>query len=225
MDMKRFMNICRACCEPVKLLRGCFLPAAVVLLVAGCVAGGKAPVAIDQYVLEYAPPSFAGIRPSGEVVRVGRFAVAQAMNTPMMVYRNRPYENNVDYYNRWRVNPGDMVTDYLLRDMRNSGLFRAVFSYRDAEDGRYFLQGNVEEFLEVGGGGGRSAVITVHVSLLDVSQREITKRVLFQKKYGHAEVLEHNSASGLAQAMSRAMEKTSTQIIRDVASALNGIKQ
>lgn len=208
-----------------KSLRSALLLAAAAFLMAGCVAGGKAPVAIDQYILEYASPSFAGIKPSGQVVRVGRFAVAQAMNTPMMVYRSRPYENNVDYYNRWRVNPGDMVTDYLLRDMRNSGLFRAVFSYRDAEDGRYFLQGNVEEFLEVNDGRGRSAVITVHVSLLDVTQKEITKRVLFQKKYGHAELLEQNSASGFAQAMSRAMEKTSTQIIGDVVSALNGTKQ
>jgi ABC-type uncharacterized transport system auxiliary subunit len=197
----------------------------VMLLIAGCVAGGKAPVAIDQYVLEYASPSFEGVKPSGEVMRVSRFAVAQAMNTPMMVYRSKPYENNVDYYNRWRVNPGDMVTDYLLRDMRSSGLFRAVFSYRDTEDGRYLLQGNVEDFLEVNDGNGRRAVITVHVSLLDVSQKEITRRVLFQKKYSNVENLEQNSASGFAQAMSKAMEKTSKQIIKEIVTALSGTKQ
>ena len=225
MDMHYFTRTCRKHCSWLKCLQRTALLIAAVFLAAGCVAGGKAPVAIDQYVLEYAPPSFEGVQPSGEVVRVGRFAVAQAMNTPMMVYRSRPYENNVDYYNRWRVNPGDMVTDYLLRDMRSSGLFRAVFSYRDAEDGRYLLQGNIEDFLEVSDAGGRRAVITVHVSLLDVSQKEITKRVLFQKKYGNAEAFAQSSASGFAQAMSRAMEKTSRSIIKDVVSAISGKNQ
>lgn len=225
MDRKLKTGTYKTFCVWKGRMKRCLLLFAVIMLTAGCVAGGKAPVVIDQYVLEYAPPSFEGVPPSGEVVRVGRFAVAQAMNTPMMVYRSRPYESNVDYYNRWRVNPGDMVTDYLLRDMRSSGLFKAVFSYRDAEYGRYLLQGNIEDFLEVSDAGGRRAVITVHVSLLDVSQKEITKRVLFQKKYGNAEAFAQNSASGFAQAMSRAMERTSRNIIKDVVSAVSGKNQ
>jgi cholesterol transport system auxiliary component len=66
-----------------------------------------------------------------------------------MVYKEGPNLRNVDAYNRWRIKPGDMVTDYLVRDLRNSGLFRAIFSYNDSKETRYLLEGQIDEFLEV----------------------------------------------------------------------------
>lgn len=56
------------------------------------------------------------------------FSVAQSFNSTAMVYK--PQQNRLDSYpySRWRVNPGDMVSDFLLRDIRKSLLFKGVFS-------------------------------------------------------------------------------------------------
>jgi 2,4-dienoyl-CoA reductase-like NADH-dependent reductase (Old Yellow Enzyme family) len=54
------------------------------------------------------------------------------------------YENGViDHfnYNQWAVNPADMVGDNLLRDLRQSGRFRAVFSRYTPGEGRFVVRG------------------------------------------------------------------------------------
>jgi ABC-type uncharacterized transport system auxiliary subunit len=198
--------------------------ALILILIMGCVAGGKAPIIIDQYILEYPSPVLEGLAPLNDVVCVGRFAVAQAFNTPMMIYRTKPYEYYVDYYNRWRVNPGDMVTDYLLRDLKSAGLFKAVFSYRDSEDAHFFIQGSVEDFLEIKEGGINQAVLTIHVSLLDMTQKEITQKVIFQKRYHYIQPLEDDSATALARGMSQAMGLISKDVIKDISTYANRLK-
>ena len=201
-----------------------FQPAMFLLLLTGCVAGGKAPIVIDQYILEYPPPAIEGLQPLNQAVSVGRFAVAQAFNTPMMVYRTGPYAYYTDYYNRWRVNPGDMVTDYLLRDLKRSGLFKAVFSYRDTEDARFLIQGNIEDFLGSREGGTSEAILTVYITLLDTSQPEVTKKVVFQKRYRHVRMLDNDSAVSLAKGMSEAMETVSKEALKDIVTFAGQLK-
>jgi len=137
----------------------------------------------------------------------------------MMVYRTKPFEYYVDYYNRWRVNPGDIVTDYLLRDLKRAGLFRAVFSYRDTEDVHFSIQGNVEDFLQTRDKGMNQAVLTVYISLLDMTQKDVTRKVVFQKRYHHVQPLEDDSAATCAKGMSQAMSAVSKEAIKDIYTA------
>jgi ABC-type uncharacterized transport system auxiliary subunit len=109
-----------------------------------------------------------------------------------------------------------MVTDYLLRDLRRGSGFRAVLGYDDGGEGRYGLNGTVVEFLEVDGDGGPKARLSVDATLLDNSQREITKRVVFQKNYAVEEAMNNKSARALAEAMSRALQKFSGQLASDI---------
>ena len=67
-----------------------------------------------------------------------------------MLYRQGPFLREAYPAQRWRVGPGDMVTEFLRRDLREAGLFRAVLAERDAEEARFSLTGGVEEFLESG---------------------------------------------------------------------------
>jgi ABC-type uncharacterized transport system auxiliary subunit len=118
-----------------------------------------------------------------------------------------------------------MVTDYLVRDLRNSGLFKAVFSSGSAGNSRFVLEGGVEEILEVDEPGNWKAALTLNATLLDVSQKEITKRVVFQRSYRAVEPLPEQTPNGLAQGMSRAMGTISAQIIADVYQAAKRLEK
>ena len=109
-----------------------------------------------------------------------------------------------------------MVTDYILRDLRHSGGFRAVLGYDDGGEGRYGLNGTVVEFLEVDGNGGPRAHLSVNATLLDNSQREIAKRVVFQKTYTAEEPMQEKSARAMAEAMSRALKRFSGELAADI---------
>lgn len=187
----------------------------LLFLIPACLGRGVPARYVEKYLLEYPPPTVAGLPALGEVIRVERFSAVQALNSPAMAYRPGPFSRDTYLYHRWRVHPADMVTDFLLRDLRESGLFRAVLSSRDGAEARFVLEGGVEDFQETGDGFGQAA-LTLYITLLDTAREEITRQVLFQKTYRTIEPLESQTPAALARAMSRAMEKLSERIIRDV---------
>jgi ABC-type uncharacterized transport system auxiliary subunit len=182
------------------------------LLWCGC---GKPPMLVQKYLLDYpAPPVKAA--PLADSLKVESFAVAQAFNTTAMVYRTSPYKSETYNYSRWRVNPGYLVADYLIRDLRNARIFKAVLATDSPTKTRFALEGEVEDMEEVDQGEIWQASLALNITLLDTSEKEITRRVVFQKRYQAAEPLTEKTPGGLAQAMSRAMEQLSAQIITDV---------
>ena len=189
-------------------------------LLSGCFAQtGKTPF-IRQYMLEY-PPPLSGEGAVGEaVVRVERFSADRMFMGQAMLYRHGPFLREAYPAQRWRIFPGDMVTEFLRRDLREAGLFSAVLSERDAEDVRFSLMGGVEEFLEIGEAKNRKALLTATITLLDLSRKETTGLVVFQKTYRFEAAVSGEGAAGLAAAMSLAMSDLSRQVIADIASAL-----
>ncbi len=154
------------------------------------------------------------------MLKVERFTAARVHAGPAMLYRQGPFRRDAYRERRWRVAPGDMVTDFLRRDLRHAGLFRAVLAARDPEEPRFVLEGGVEEFSEVGEGERRKAVLAATVTLLDLSAREIPGRVVFQKNYRCEAPFGQEGDADFAEAMSRAMSQFSAQVIADIASAL-----
>lgn len=190
--------------------------AAVVLLVmlgSGC---GKPPTLMQQYIFDYPSPGFQRLPPVTAGIKLEKFSVAQAYNSTDMVYQPHPYKSEAYTYHRWRVNPGYLVTDYLLRDLRNSGLFKAVLPAGSTGDCRFLLEGGIVEIQELDAPEGWHAALTLNVTLLDLTQEEVPKRVVFQKNYRAQDPLTEKTPNGLAQGMSRAMQQLSTQIITDV---------
>ena len=192
--------------------------AVVVLLffLAGC---GKPPALVQKYILEYPPPVVANTPKVGEVIKVEVFEVSQVYNSPAMVYQPDPYKSESYNYSRWRVNPGYLVTDYLIRDLRNAHTFKAVLPYGSTGKSRFLLEGGVEKFLEVDSPGVWQAALAVNVTLLDLNRQELPERVVLQKNYQILEPLPEKTPQGLAQGMSRAMAKLSARIIKDVSQA------
>jgi ABC-type uncharacterized transport system auxiliary subunit len=183
------------------------------LITAGC---GKPPTVTNRYLLEYPSPVLGSKTSLKESIRVELFATAQTINSTAMIYLPRPYEIKSYVYNRWQVDPSHMVTDYLLRDLRNSGLFQGVFGYQQSGVARFKVEGAVQQFAEVDDPDGWKAVLALTVTLLDLNQDEATRRVIWQKNYHQEEYLPSQTANGLAQGMSRAMEVVSAKVISDL---------
>ncbi|HAY21797.1 MAG TPA: hypothetical protein DCY27_06450 [Desulfobacterales bacterium] len=191
--------------------------AAVIMMTLTAIGCGKPPVTLNRYLLEY-PSPVSGSRPIlPDSIRVELFAAVQSLTTTAMIYRPKPYEASSYAYNRWQVSPSHLVTDYLLRDLRNSGLFQGVFGYQQSGGvSRFKLEGAVQEFAEVDAPDGWKAVLAISINLLDTNQEEITRRVIMQRNYCSEESMPDQTPRGLAEGMSRAMERISAQVIADV---------
>jgi cholesterol transport system auxiliary component len=190
-------------------------------LLVACLAGcGKPPMLVNQYILEYPAPVTGGKARTAEALKVELFAVDQAFNTNAMVYQPAPFKSQVYNYSRWRANPGNLVTDYLIRDLRESGLFKAVFGPTGTGKHRFRLEGGVTEFQEVDAADGWQASLALTVTLLDTQQEELPQRVVFQKNYRVLAPMPEKTPQGLAQGMSQAMAQVSAQIIQDTYEAV-----
>lgn len=190
-------------------------------LVFGCVSTGKPQLQTESYLLDYPAPVWEPFSRIEDTIRISRFTIASAYNNTNMIFRGNSYAVDSFNYNRWAVNPADMVGDNLLRDLQTSGLFRAAFSRYAVDEGRYLLQGGIEEFFLRTDKSGNKAVLSLDITVKDVKQREPVKRILFQKKYRGEEPLDEQSPKGYCRAMSQTMQKLSRQIIADVYQAVN----
>ena len=189
-----------------------------------CTFGGKPSVMVEQYALEYPSPSIQNIVRIDQVIRIERFSVAQIFNNVNVIYRQKPHSYNDYAYHRWRANPGDMVGDGLLRDLRATGVFKSVFSYRDMENPDLLLKGGVGEFYESDEKEGRKAMLSVNITLMDRTQKALAKQIIFQKNYRYEEPIPEETVQGFAQGMSRAVEKLSGQVMADVYEAVKNRK-
>jgi ABC-type uncharacterized transport system auxiliary subunit len=205
------------------LMKSLFMVGIALTLIA-CSFGGKPSVMVEHYALEYPPPAMQNLSPIDRVIGIDRFSVSQIFNNVKMIYRQKPTLYNDYAYHRWRANPGDMVGDSLLRDLRAAGVFKSVFSLREMENTPFILKGGVGEFYESEEADGRKAILSVHITLMDTTQKELTKQIIFQKNYRYEEPLTEQTVQGSAQAMSRAVERVSGQVIADVYEAIKNTK-
>ncbi len=190
------------------------------IFAAGCTFGSKTTYPVNQYTLEYPAPALRELTRIDEMVKVEKFSAAQAYDTSAIVYRDGPNLRNIDPYNRWRTKPAELIMDFLVRDLRHSGLFRAVFSYHGNEETRYLLEGQVNELMESREKDGLEAVLSLNLTFLDLSKAEVSERVIFQRDYRYTEPLKEETYRDLAHAMSKAMEKLSKQVIMDLHQAI-----
>ncbi len=192
----------------------------IMIFASGCSLGAKPAYLVNQYTLEYTSPVLKETAQINELIKVERFSMARTVDSLMMVYKEGPHLRNVDAYNRWRTKPGEMVAENLRRDLRNSGLFRRVLSHHNSEEPRYLLEGQVDEFLEVNETDGRRALLALNITFLDLKKKDAIDQVIFQRDYRGSEPVSDKTPAGLAQGMSRAMEKVSRQIILDLQKVL-----
>ena len=192
----------------------------VSLLLTGCFTGGKPPYDVERYILNYPTSSWNQPVKLGVSIKFNRFSIAAAYNSARMIFRNDDYKIDSFNYSRWAVNPADMIADRILDDMTGSGLFQTVFSYQEAQEGRFVISGGIEEFLLSIDQNGKNAVIRMTIALQDSRVKSSVKRTIFQKKYLRTEPLPESSPQGYCEAASRAMQHLSREIIGDIDNAI-----
>ena len=195
------------------------VPLGAVLFMAGCANLKQPPPKIDYYTFEYEPAKITAGDLLPVALIVNRFLAAPEYNTDRLVYRDRSFRRETYPNCRWRAYPGDLVSYFLVRDLRQSGLFRAVFPQEGDFAPRYSVEGAVDEFLENDRSQGWEAVLSLTVTLLKEPEPDVSRRILFQRSYSLREPCAQRTPDSLAEAMSKAMAKLSERIILDIYAA------
>jgi len=188
----------------------------------GCV-GVKQPLPnVDYYTLDYDPPKTEMTKPIRAVIRVERFQVAPYYNTTNIIYKKDQFIRDAYHYQKWRANPGDLVTYYLARDLRESGLFSGVFVLSSKFPSSHVIDGTLDTFQQENREGHWEAVLAFSITLMVEYEPDISKRILFQKQYSVRKRCAYKNPRALAEAMSEALAELSKTVISDVYHLLSG---
>ena len=200
-----------------------FILFVILFVVAGCLGKQRPPVKIDYYTLEYELNKFVDLKPTPFVLRIERFSVSPLYNSNNIIYKTRQFKRDAYNYHKWLANPGDIVTYYLLRDMKQSSLFTAIFEPGVRFSSSHVISGTVDEFFEQDEKGSWKAILSVSITLIVENEPDISKRILFQKNYSANKKCGRKNPRALASAMSSAMASISEMIITDVYKSLSKI--
>jgi len=188
----------------------------ILLVILGCMSNQRSPVKIDYYTLEYELNKFDDLKPTPFVLHIERFSVAPVYNSSNIVYKTRQFKRDAYSYHKWRANPGDLVTSFLSRDLKNSLLFKAIFEPGSRFSSSHVISGTVDEFFEQDQKDSWTAVLSVSITLIKENETDISKRILFQKHYSIEKKCKQKNPRAIAEAMSKAMSGISKIIIIDI---------
>lgn len=197
----------------------------LLLSVTSCASMKQPSLKIDHYTLEYAVPKPGDLPQLPVILKVERFSISSLYDTLQIVYRDRSFKRETYAYHRWRTHPADLVTDYVARDMRQSGLFRAVLEEGSKVSPTYLLEGSVDEFFEWDSADGWKAVLTVGATLINPKETDAAKRILFQRTFHEIEPCQEKTPKGLAEAMSKAMARLSEKLIEALYEKLSAVSR
>ena len=191
----------------------------------GCVTLKQPYKKVEYYTLEYDVPDLiekADFGPVRAVLKVERFSIAPDLNSNRIVYRDQEFKRSSYFYHKWKTNPTDLVSYSLTRDIRESGLFKAVNVPDSKVPHTHIVEGLIDEFLEWDSKDKWEAVLSINITLLDATTSDISKKIIFQQKFSSRKTCEEKHPKALAQAMSQAMAEVSENICVAIHKALTG---
>ncbi|MGA1839807.1 MAG: ABC-type transport auxiliary lipoprotein family protein [bacterium] len=182
-----------------------------------CAGLKKSGEKISFYMLEYETPRKLNIlEPFPLVIGIEHFNAASEYNTNLIVYRDRAFKRNTYTYHRWREKPEDMVTHFLYRDLKESGLFKTVCYSDNGTSSSHILGGSVDEFFQWDAEENLRAVLFISIDLMEKNRKDTDKKILFSGTYSTSKVCRERDPDAVAKAMSEAMKEVSGKIIEDL---------
>ncbi|MGA1791801.1 MAG: ABC-type transport auxiliary lipoprotein family protein [bacterium] len=191
------------------------------ILLGACVTLKPQDHKIKFYNLEYQPLSISGnLEPLPVALRIERLHVSPVFSTNRIICRDISFKQDSYVNHQWKSDPGAMVTYFLGRDLKASGLFKVVLSHESGSSFSHILEGSVDEFFEWHTQENWKGVLILSITFFSKSERDAQKKVLFHKTYSTSRPCREKDPGALAEAMSKAMQEISVEIIEDVYDAL-----
>lgn len=165
------------------------------------------------YQLDYEPPKADLTAQKSVVVRLAGFDTAPSYQSQKIIYATGNMKRKFYDYHLWTVNPGDMLSDLILRDMVVAGTYQAVVDMKSSIVPQYELEGIIEQIFEKDEGGAWFSDLTIRCVFFSYHSG---KHVLFQRVYSESVNTGGKQPSDVVRAMSEAARRISLRIQKDI---------
>jgi ABC-type uncharacterized transport system auxiliary subunit len=169
------------------------------LALAGC--GSSRP--IKYYQVTYPTKSFVTQDAINATLMVRIFDASHLYLDNKIVYGFDSPEMGTYEYQRWADPPVEMLQNALVRGLRSTGHFKAVYTLRSDPDGRFILAGHLYDFKEVDG-----ANIVARLSYEVRLRDRKSGTVVWNHSYSYDEPVSEKSVSAFVIAMDKNLQRS-----------------
>jgi len=156
------------------------------------------------YVLTAPRPAKPPQPVQASTLRIRKFRVSPRYETRSFLYQKSDSRYQSDYYHKFLVSPGSIITEEVRRWLTESGLFQYVTDVPGQILTRYILEGVVTEIY----GDFRQAdhpAAVLEIQLFLINRSGPNSKIVFQHKYKQTIPLQDASPEALVQGWNRAL--------------------
>jgi ABC-type uncharacterized transport system auxiliary subunit len=172
-----------------------------VLAMAGGILSGCGAARPSKYYMLSVPGDPGPVAERGSypvTLLLGPWRSSHLYREDHIVYSSAGMNMGTYQYQRWSEPPSEMLVNVLLRDLRNSGKYRAVDVLRSNGRGDYILYGRLYDFKEISGSALQARLT------LDLELRETkTGATVWTHYYSHDEPASGKDISAVVAALDR----------------------
>ena len=170
-----------------------------------------------SYVLNF-PPAPTSPAPAREIrgtLAVREFQCPHYLCEGRIVYRPSAEEIGFYEFDRWAMNPRDMITRFIADRIRSEAIFKSVSLTEAGTEPTYLLNGNIERLEEVDHGREVHAVCTISVQLMDRQ----SKSIVWSRTASRTVAVQTRNVAGVVTSLSAAVRMTVDEIARTLTEA------
>jgi ABC-type uncharacterized transport system auxiliary subunit len=180
--------------------------AAVVLFLGGC--GAARPSQYYQLTVPGDAPAAKEADSTPVTLLVGTLFAPDLYREDRIVYSTTQEEMGTYEYQRWAEPPTEMIQEVLLRALRSSGRYRAVFAHRSDTNGDFLLRGRLYDFKEVSANG-MVARLTVDFEMRDLK----SGTTVWTHYYHHDEPVNGKNVPAVVAALDRNVQRSVKEVL------------
>ena len=146
--------------------------------------------------------------PAPVTLLVGNLFAPDLYREDRIVYGTDGEQMGTYEYERWAEPPAEMIQEVLLRELRASGRYRAVFMHRSDMNGDFLLRGRLYDFKEVSGNG-MVARLKVDFEMRDIKNGA----TVWTHYYQHDEPVNGKNVSAVVAGLDKNVQRAVKEVL------------
>ena len=142
---------------------------------------------------------------------LGALMTSHLYREDRIVYGNGPEQLGTYEYQRWAEPPTEMIQEVLLRELRASGRYRAVYYRRSNVRGDFALRGRLYDFKEVTGRE-MSTRVTLELEMRDLKNGA----TVWTHYYGHDEPSSGKDVPSVVAALDKNVHRVVQEVVESL---------
>ena len=161
------------------------------------------------YMLEFPHIQPVAAQAAPRSVAVQRFQAEQVFTDDRVAYREGVNEVNHYEYHRWASPPEDLVTNYFVHRLKDSGAYGEISAYKDGRPADFILRGRIHHFEEVDRGKEVSVSVDLELELLNGKTRES----VWRSEADCSKPLATRDVNGVTQGIHACLDETAAKLL------------